>query len=130
MEKKKILIVEDEKDMRELLTFRLQTSGYEVLTAADSQVALSEIKHGVFDLIILDLMLPGIGGYELCWKLKTDKEFYQIPVLIFSARAGDIDRTMGLQCGADDYLTKPFDGEVLLKRVEKLLEMHPNAHYN
>lgn len=127
---KKILVVEDEQDMRELIALRLNTSGYEVMTAADGEEGMEKLAQARPDLIILDLMLPGIGGYELCWRLKGDKAYYNIPILIFSARAGDLDKLMGNQCGADGYVTKPFDGEVLVNRIEKLLKSQSGKSAN
>ena len=130
MTKKMILIVEDEPQMRELITLRLQLSGYEVATASNDEDGIKEMAKIMPDLIIMDLMMPGMGGYELCWKLKTNKQFAKIPILIFSARAGDIDKAKGFQCGADDYMTKPFDGEVLVNRVKSLLKGPSSVSYN
>ncbi len=130
MDKKKILIVEDEPDMRELLRLHLATSGYDVFVASDGEEGMKETKAIVPDLIILDLMMPRIGGYEVCAKLKADQRFAHIPILMFTGRAGDLDRLMGLQCGAADYLPKPFHEDVLLGKIQKLLEGHVNAHLN
>ena len=124
MEKKKILIIEDEAEMRALLTLHLQFHGYEVSGAMDGEHGLKEVKDSIPDLIILDVMLPGIGGYEVCERLKTDKHFSDIPILMFSARAGDIDKTIGFRCGADDYLPKPFEDTLLMGKIERLLERH------
>lgn len=130
MEKKKILIVEDEHDMRTLLSLHLGTSGYEIFIASDGQEGLDETVSINPDLIILDLMLPRVGGYEVCARLKADKRFSHIPILMFTARVGDIDKCMGLQCGANDYMCKPFDEDLLLDKVQKLLEEDPQTHLN
>ena len=130
MDKKKILIVEDEHDMRTLLTLHLGTSGYDIFIASDGQEGLDEAVSVVPDLIILDLMLPRVGGYEVCSRLKADQRFNRIPIIMFSARVGDIDKYMGLQCGADDYMCKPFDEDLLLGKVQKLLGEDPDARLN
>lgn len=130
MEKKKILIVEDEPDMRELLRLHLATSGYDVFVACDGEEGIEETMAIVPDLIILDLMMPRIGGYEVCAKLKADRRFAHIPILMFTARAGDLDRLMGLQCGAADYLPKPFQEDALFGKIQKLLGGNVNAHLN
>ena len=130
MEKKKILVSEDEYDMRTLLTVQLETSGYSVFVAGDGQEGLDEIENVLPDLIILDLMLPKIGGYEVCAFLKSDERYNQIPVLMLTARATDVDRCMGLQCGADEYMFKPFDGDVLLEKIGQLLAKGASARFN
>lgn len=130
MDKKKILVVEDEYDMRTLLTLQLETSGYEVFVAADGQEGLDEVKNIQPDLVILDLMLPRIGGYEVCAFLKSDERYNQIPVLMLTARAADVDRYMGLQCGADEYMFKPFEGDILLEKVGQLLDKGSSARFN
>ena len=130
MEKKKILIVEDEHDMRTLLTLHLGTSGYDIFIASDGQEGLEETMSVMPDLIILDLMLPRVGGYEVCTRLKSDKRFSHIPILIFSARVEDIDKNFGLQCGANDYMFKPFDEDFLLERIQKLLGDTPDSSLN
>ena len=81
-------------------------------------------------MIILDLMLPGMGGYKICTCLKKNKMLCEIPVLIFSARGGNVDRVMGFQRGADDYKVKPFDGDVLINKIKNLLLAHSHAHLN
>ena len=130
MNKKKILIVEDEPDMRELLRVHLATSGYEVFVASDGEEGMEETKSVGPDLIILDLMMPRIGGYEVCARLKTDQRFQHIPILMFTARAGDLDRLMGFQCGAADYLPKPFNEDMLLGKIQKLLKGKGTPYLN
>jgi DNA-binding response OmpR family regulator len=130
MEKKRILVVEDEHDMRTLLGVCLEASGYDVYGACDGEEGMRETAQVFPDLIILDLMLPKMGGYEVCARLKADPHLSAIPILIFTARAGDIDRFIGLQCGADEYLPKPFNEEVLLEKIHNLLEGHSSAQIN
>ncbi len=130
MERKKILVVEDEHDMRKLLSVSLGASGYEVFGASDGERGLEEAAGIRPDLIVLDVMLPKVGGYEVCARIKTDPRLCMIPVLMFTARTGDVDRFIGLQCGADDYLPKPFEGEVLLDKIQKLLEGQSHARLN
>jgi DNA-binding response OmpR family regulator len=130
MEKKRILIVEDEQDMRTVLKMCLTASGYDTAVACDGMQGMEEIAHVFPDLILLDLMLPGMGGYEVCARLKADQRFSGIPILIFTARTGDLDRFMGLQCGADDYLAKPFNEDILLTKISNLLNGRSNAQMN
>ena len=130
MDKKKILIVEDEHDMRTLLGLHLGASGYDIFIASDGPEGLEEAMSVMPDLIILDLMLPRMGGYEVCARLKGDKRSSHIPILIFTARVGDLDRQMGLQCGASDYMCKPFDEDFLLGKVQKLLGEEPDSSLN
>ncbi len=130
MAQKKILVIEDEDDMRALLSLTLAMSGYQVFVASDGPQGMDEVAANVPHLIILDLMLPTIGGYEVCARLKSDQRFCMIPILMFTARVSEVDRFMGLQCGADDYLPKPFDEDVLLAKVQQLLEGHSNAQLN
>jgi DNA-binding response OmpR family regulator len=127
---KKILIIEDEDDMRALLSLSLAMSGYQVFVASDGPEGMDETAEIVPHLIILDLMLPTVGGYEVCARLKSDQRFSKIPILVFTARASEVDRFMSLQCGADDYLPKPFDEDILLEKVQHLLDGHSNAQLN
>ncbi|MDC7239098.1 MAG: response regulator transcription factor [Spirochaetales bacterium] len=117
----KILIIEDESDIRELISFNLEMSGYEVATAADGEEGLEKASRGGMDLIILDIMLPGIDGYQVCKYLKKDIETRDIPVLMLTARAEDDDVVYGLETGADDYMTKPFSPRVLIARIQSAL---------
>ena len=122
MEKKTcILLVDDEPDLVQMVSFRLTASGYEVITAFDGQQALDQVKKGKPDLIILDLMLPKLDGYKVCRLLKFDERTKSIPVLIFTARAQVEDVTLATECGADAYLTKPFEAKVLLDKLQELL---------
>ncbi|MBL7070533.1 MAG: response regulator [Candidatus Omnitrophica bacterium] len=119
---KKILIVEDEAQLVEMIKMRLEASGYEVISAHDGQEGLDKAKKEKLDLIILDLMLPKIDGYKVCRMLKFDEKYKQIPIILFSARAQDEDKKMGEEVGADAYITKPFDPQVLLGKIKELLK--------
>ncbi len=125
MDRKKILIVEDEPEMSSLLKTELETSNFEVFQAADGTDGLKQAMDMRPDLVILDVMLPGMGGYEVCWRLKAAQEYKDIPILMFTARCGDIDKTMGFECGTNEYLTKPFDSQTFLKKVRKLTTTTP-----
>ncbi len=114
----KILIVEDETTLQEALAYNLRRQGYEVELAGDGQVALNVARRIRPDLIILDIMLPGMDGFEVCRILRQEMT---TPVLMLTARDDEIDRVVGLEVGADDYLTKPFSMRELLARVKALL---------
>lgn len=103
----KILVVEDEPDILALVSYHLEQSGFAVVPAEDEEQALSAIEQEPVCLVVLDLMLPGIGGLEVCRLLKQNPRTKDIPVLMLTARAGEIDRIVGLELGADDYLVKP-----------------------
>ncbi len=126
MDKKKILLVEDERDMAYAVTLQLEAAGYSVVNAYDGYVGFEKAKSERPDLIILDLMLPKIEGYKVCRMLKFDEEYRKIPVIIFTARAQEADKEMSKTVGADAYITKPFDSEVLLSKVEELLKEVPS----
>ena len=120
-EKNKILIVEDEQDIRDLLIFNLQKEGFKVESADNGDSALSLIRKNNFDLILLDLMLPGIGGFDLTRILKNDKKTSETPILMLTAKGEESDIVKGLELGADDYMTKPFSIKVLVARINKIL---------
>ena len=120
-EKNKILIVEDEQDIRDLLIFNLQKEGFKVESVDNGDSALSLIRKNNFDLILLDLMLPGIGGFDLTRILKNDKKTSKTPILMLTAKGEESDIVKGLELGADDYMTKPFSIKVLLARINKIL---------
>lgn len=114
----KILVVEDELALRETLEYNLSRQGYMVLSASDGIHALELAQTEHPDLILLDVMLPGLDGFEVCRRLRQEQN---IPVLMLTARADEIDKVVGLEVGADDYLTKPFSMRELLARVKALL---------
>ena len=119
--KYKLLVVEDEQDIRDLLIFNLQKEGFKVESTDNGDSALSLIRKNNFDLVLLDLMLPGIGGFDLTRILKNDKKTSEIPILMLTAKGEESDIVKGLELGADDYMTKPFSIKVLLARINKIL---------
>ena len=120
-DKTRILLVDDEPDLVQLVSLRLVTAGYEVAVAYDGQQALDRVKESKPDLIILDLMLPKMDGYKVCRLLKFDERYQKVPILIFTARAQAEDIKLAMDCGADAYLTKPFDLGELMHIVAMLL---------
>lgn len=118
----RILLVDDEPDLVKLVSKRLENEGYEVLVAMDGQAALQKAQTEKPDLIILDLMLPKLDGYKVCAMLKHDARFQKIPILVFTARAQEQDERIGLECGADAYLRKPFNGQELLDKIKILVD--------
>lgn len=114
-----ILVVDDEASIRELLTFNLQKNGYEVTAAADGREALA--KAAGMDLVLLDIMLPEVDGLEVCRRLKADPQTSGIPIIMLTAKTEEIDRVLGLELGADDYVVKPFSMRELLARVKAVL---------
>ncbi|MBQ2627196.1 MAG: response regulator transcription factor, partial [Eubacterium sp.] len=122
----KILIIEDEEAIANLEKDYLELSDFEVEIAADGNAGLNRALNGTFDLIVLDLMLPGVDGFAICQQIREQRD---IPVIIVSARKDDIDKIRGLGMGADDYITKPFDLDELLVRVEAVLRRYEgNSH--
>ncbi|MDC7231718.1 MAG: response regulator transcription factor [Spirochaetales bacterium] len=117
----RILIIEDESDIRELISFNLEMSGFEVFTARDGEEGIELLNDNPVDLIILDLMLPGIDGFQVCKYLKKDPDTRNIPVIMLTARSEDDDIVYGLEIGADDYITKPFSPRILIARVQTAL---------
>ncbi len=120
--KQKILVVDDEPEAVELVEFNLKQAGYDVITAVDGDEALKKAKANLPALMVLDLMLPEIDGLEVCKLLRRDAATAKIPILMLTAKAAEIDRVLGLELGADDYVTKPFSPRELVLRVKKLLE--------
>jgi DNA-binding response OmpR family regulator len=119
---KKILLVDDEKDLVETLTFRLEANGYGVIKAYDGQEGLDKARSEKPDLIILDLMLPKMDGYKVCRMLKFDDKYKSIPIILFTARAQESDKKLGQEVGADAYITKPFEPQILLSKIKELLK--------
>jgi len=121
MGKPTILVVDDEEDIRELVELNLAREGYGVLTCETGEDALKLAGAKLPNLVILDLMLPGIDGLEVCRKLKSDPKTERIPIVILTAKGDDADIVSGLELGAEDYVTKPFSGKVLVARVRRIL---------
>src|SRR5215467_12434021 len=124
---KKVLIVEDEGDLVKLLKYNLEKEGFKVGYATDGAVALAEARRDSPDLVILDLMLPGLDGLEVCRQLRRNDQFARTPILILSARSEEADRIVGLELGADDYVTKPFSMREVIARVRALLRRNEPA---
>ena len=124
----KILVVDDEQSIRELLEFNLKKNGYETLTAADGREALQKAEGT--DLILLDLMLPEIDGIEVCRRLKTAAKTADIPIIMLTAKAEEVDRIIGLEMGADDYVAKPFSMRELMARIKAVLRRSSSSDRN
>jgi phosphate regulon transcriptional regulator PhoB len=121
-----ILVVDDEEPIRELLRFNLEKEGYLVCVAKDGQEALKHVENDQPDLLVLDLMLPGMDGLEVCQKLRSNPKSQQIPIIMLTAKGEEIDKVLGLELGADDYMTKPFSPRELLARIKARLR-RPNS---
>ena len=119
--KSKILVVDDEPDALELIAFNLKSAGFDVLTAADGESALRLARTHLPDLLLLDLMLPEVDGLEVCKILRRDPATSSVPIVMVTAKAAELDRVLGLELGADDYVTKPFSPRELVLRVKNLL---------
>ena len=118
---KKILIIEDESDVADLLTLNLRKAGFRISTTADGASGLQKARDDRPDFIVLDLMLPKMSGLEVCKILKSDVTTSQIPILMLTAKAEEIDRIVGLEFGADDYVTKPFSPREVVLRIRAIL---------
>ncbi len=121
MEPKRILVVDDDPLILDLIRFNLEAEGYTVITASDGFDALERARKESPDMLVLDLMLPKMDGYKVCRILKFDEKYKRIPILMLTARAQESDKEMGLETGADAYMTKPFEPDELLTKVSKLL---------
>ncbi len=118
----KILVVDDEPEAVELLEFNLKQAGFDVITAEDGAEALKKARTASPDLIVLDLMLPEVDGLEICKMLRRDPETASVGIVMVTAKAAEIDRILGLELGADDYVTKPFSPRELVLRVKNILQ--------
>lgn len=121
MADEKILVVDDEDNILELLRFNLENSGYKVLTAQNGIDALRIAKTEVPDLILLDLMLPGMDGYDVCKEIRRDDNISSTPIIMITAKGEELDKILGLELGADDYITKPFSVRELKARLKAVL---------
>jgi phosphate regulon transcriptional regulator PhoB len=124
---KQIYVVEDEKDLVELLAYNLEKEGYRVLSSLDGVEALKKIPEKSPDLILLDLMLPGVDGLTVCKTLKADPRTAHIPIVMLTAKGEESDKVVGLELGADDYVTKPFSVRELVARVKAVLRRFEKA---
>lgn len=118
---KKILVIEDDPSTSRLLEYALRHRGFTVLTAANGHEGIKKIQSEAPDMVILDVMLPGVSGYEICRRLRAEPATANTAILIFSARAQENDKEIGIKMGADDYLTKPAAHTEIIAKVEKLL---------
>lgn len=118
---KHILVIDDEADLVELVLYNLKKEGFSVDSASDGETALSKIRKNKYDLLVLDLMLPGIQGTELCRILRNDPKTSGVPIIMLTAKAEEVDKIVGLELGADDYVTKPFNPRELVARVKAVL---------
>jgi two-component system alkaline phosphatase synthesis response regulator PhoP len=117
---KKILIIEDEKDILELLQLYLKRDGYDVHIAKDGEAGLRKASRERYDLILLDLMLPQLDGLEICRNLRSHPQTSQVPIIMITAKTEESDRIVGLEMGADDYITKPFSPREVLARIKAI----------
>ncbi len=122
MSQKRILVVDDEVDLVETVRFSLELEGFEVLVAYNGEEGLNLARKENPDLILLDLMLPKLDGYKVCRLLKFDERYKHIPILMLTAKTQEKDKEMGFETGANEYLTKPFDMDELMKKVKGYLQ--------
>ena len=128
MKKERILIVEDDEDILQLLSYNLEGGGFEIETAASGPDGLAMAKKGNYDLVILDLMLPGMDGFDVCRELKRGTDTSETPIIMLTARSEEVDRIVGLELGADDYVVKPFSPRELILRVRAVLRRYSGDH--
>jgi DNA-binding response OmpR family regulator len=120
-EPRTVLVADDDEDILQLVAFRLERAGYTVVTAADGQQALAAARQHQPDLAVLDVMMPGLNGYEVTRQLRADPATAAIPVILLTARVQEADVSRGFEAGADDYLRKPFSPQELRSRVQAIL---------
>jgi len=123
--KQKLLLVDDDPDILKVNRILLEREGYDVLTATGGEEAIELVKQGEVDLMILDIMMPGVDGFEVCQRLKENDDSFQIPVLMLTAKTELADKILGYFVGAADYLTKPYDKSMLLEKIRNLLGERP-----
>ena len=121
MTKKTVIVVEDEEDIQELLRYNLEKEHYKVVSIESGEKAIKKVRSTIPDLILLDLMLPGLDGLEVCKALKGDSKTHHIPIIMLTAKGEEADIVTGLELGADDYITKPFSPRVLLARIKAVM---------
>src|SRR5512147_1466025 len=117
----KVLVVDDEPDIVELVTYNLSKEGFAVSSAFDAEEALAKLRKEKFDFIVLDLMLPGIQGMEICRIMRNDPRTKHTPIIMLTAKGEEVDKILGLEMGADDYVTKPFSPRELLARIKTVM---------
>jgi two-component system alkaline phosphatase synthesis response regulator PhoP len=124
MKKGKVLVVDDEVNITQILEFSIGAEGFEVITAQNGEEAIEKARREQPDLIILDIMMPKIDGYEACRILKANPLTKNIPVVLLTAKGRDIDKRLGMEVGATDYIVKPFSPNRLIERINQLLSCH------
>nr|WP_298248676.1 response regulator [uncultured Halomonas sp.] len=117
----KVLVVDDEPNIVLSLEFLMQQAGFEVVTAEDGESALSRVQEGAPDLVLLDISLPGISGFDVLERLRGDTAHARLPIIMLTAHGREVEREKGLALGADDYVTKPFSTQALVEKVKSLL---------
>lgn len=130
MSKEKVLIVDDEEHIVELLKFNLKNSGYKTFSANDGIQAVKIAKEQKPSLILLDLMIPGLDGFDVCKEIKADKDLKKTAIIILTAKGEELDKVLGLELGADDYITKPFSVRELLARIKAVLRRANTSTYD
>ena len=120
----KILVVDDEKDIVELISYNLEQEGFAVIKAYDGQMAWERVKTAKLDLVVLDLMIPGIHGLEVCKLIRRDAATETLPIIMLTAKSDQVDKILGLELGADDYVTKPFNVRELIARIRAVLRRY------
>ena len=123
----RILVVEDEPDLAELVALNLRGAGHEVVVCHDGSTALAEVQRSQPDLLVLDVMLPDVSGVEVCRRLRRSPQTVRLPVIMLTARSEEVDRVVGFEVGADDYVAKPFSPRELVLRVEAILRRTSSA---
>ena len=119
---KKVLVVDDANDIIELIGYRLKTNGYDVIAANSGEIAMTKIKKEKPDLVIMDIMMPPPNGFQVCRQIKDDPQYRHIPIVLLTAKSTESDQFWGMEAGADAYLTKPYNPDELLSKVQELLE--------
>lgn len=122
MARAKVLVVDDEEYIQHILNFSFGAEGYDVVTASDGEEGVNKAKDEKPDVIVMDIMMPKMDGYEACKQIKTDPQTKDIPVILLTAKGRDADRKLGSEVGADDYVVKPFSPGRLIERVEGIMK--------
>jgi two-component system phosphate regulon response regulator PhoB len=122
MSRKKILVVEDEKNISKLVKYNLDKAGYDCVVTSKGEEALKILEREPFDLAVLDIMLPGIDGLEVCKRIRADENLRTMPIIMLTAKGEEVDKVVGFELGADDYIVKPFSTRELILRVKAILK--------
>lgn len=125
-----ILVIEDDEDIQELISHNLSKNGFSVITTASGEDGLKKLRQNVFNCVLLDLMLPGMDGLDVCRIIKKDSKLQSIPIIMITARGEETDIVSGLELGADDYIVKPFSPRVLIARIHSILRRKSGEQYD